>query len=316
MEVSDTLAYYINLFKKIRVNKTKAKGESPHKPILLLAVMDGFENDFLNSQIIEISPELVAAFKARWAELVKENHHRPRFSLPFFHLKSAKFWHLIPNHGYEKILNQSRIASFLQLKQSIQYALIDEELFLLLNHKASREILKKVLLKRYFPSSQYLKDGTQLFIDFENQILEENNIPYSLSNTEDEEQNFIRSGFFKKVVPRIYQYKCCISDLSISATANISMIDACHIIPFSVSQNDKITNGISLCPNLHRAFDRGLISIDDNYKVIVSKVFIENNYSPYNIKMFENKEINLPSNSNYYPSLASLEWHRTHKFLQ
>lgn len=59
------------------------------------------------------------------------------------------------------------------------------------------------------------------------------------------------------------------------------MIDACHIVPFSESYNDIVTNGIALCPNLHRAFDSGLISIDENYKVIVSNTFIEerNNYS-------------------------------------
>ncbi|MFC4198185.1 HNH endonuclease [Pedobacter jamesrossensis] len=32
-------------------------------------------------------------------------------------------------------------------------------------------------------------------------------------------------------------------------------------VPFNVSHNDKVTNGIALCPNLHRAFDRGLVSI-------------------------------------------------------
>lgn len=45
--------------------------------------------------------------------------------------------------------------------------------------------------------------------------------------------------------------------------------------------NDTITNGIALCPNLHRAFDRGLIAIDDNFKVLVSQSFREDetNYS-------------------------------------
>jgi len=30
-------------------------------------------------------------------------------------------------------------------------------------------------------------------------------------------------------------------------------------------------NGLALCPNLHRAFDRGLIAISDDYRVVVSE---------------------------------------------
>jgi putative restriction endonuclease len=41
------------------------------------------------------------------------------------------------------------------------------------------------------------------------------------------------------------------------------MIDGCHIIPFSKNYNDTIINGIALCPNLHKAFDRALITTDE-----------------------------------------------------
>jgi len=59
-----------------------------------------------------------------------------------------------------------------------------------------------------------------------------------------------------------------------------SMIDACHIIPFKVSGDDRVTNGIALCPNLHRAFDRGLISVGDDFKILVSTHFAEDKASP------------------------------------
>ncbi|WP_079718442.1 HNH endonuclease [Parapedobacter luteus] len=45
--------------------------------------------------------------------------------------------------------------------------------------------------------------------------------------------------------------------------------------PFSVSHDDRIGNGIALCPNMHRAFDRGLLSVDEDYRVIVSPHFTE-----------------------------------------
>ena len=114
---------------------------------------------------------------------------------------------------------------------------------------------------------------------------------------------------FKRKVPQIYNYTCCISEMRIDATINISMIDACHIIPFAESYNDSVTNGIALCSNLHRAFDRGLIGIDDNYKVIVKSSWNEVMMS-YSIKQFEGKPISLPLKNKEFPSGENFKSHR------
>lgn len=98
--------------------------------------------------------------------------------------------------------------------------------------------------------------------------------------------------------------------MRIDATANISMIDACHIVPFSEAYDDTLTNGIALSPNLHRAFDRGLISISDDYKVLIKKNFIENSKSVFNLAQFENQKILLPKHETYFPSLENLKHHR------
>ena len=87
------------------------------------------------------------------------------------------------------------------------------------------------------------------------------------------------------------------------------MIDACHIVPFSKSYDDSIKNGIALCPNMHRAFDRGLISIDDNYCVLVSQNFMET-FSHYSIKQYDQKEILLPNDKRLWPGLENLKVHR------
>ena len=70
---------------------------------------------------------------------------------------------------------------------------------------------------------------------------------------------------------------------------SIQMIDACHINPFSESHDDTISNGISLCPNLHRAFGRLLITLDEDYRVVI-KPFAEDE-SIYSIKQFDGKQI-------------------------
>lgn len=124
-----------------------------------------------------------------------------------------------------------------------------------------------------------------------------------------QEEVFMRKGLFKREVPKIYNNTFAISGLWIDALTNISMIDACHIVPFSEGYDDTLTNGIALCPNLHRAFDRGLISISDNYQVLINKNFIESR-SIYNISQFEGKQIRLPNQTKFYPDINNIKKHR------
>jgi len=84
-----------------------------------------------------------------------------------------------------------------------------------------------------------------------------------------------RSAVFQSRVPKIYNYTCAISLLRVTATSGVQMIDACHITPWSSSKNDTIQNGISLTPTLHRAFDRKLIGINADSRVVVSCAFVE-----------------------------------------
>jgi len=101
--------------------------------------------------------------------------------------------------------------------------------------------------------------------------------------------------------------------MRIIASKEVQMIDACHIVPFSDSHDDTISNGISLCPNLHRAFDRGLISVDEDYRVIVSNSFSES--SPdYSIKQYEGKQLFLPKETGYFPLIENLRWHMINIF--
>ena len=125
-----------------------------------------------------------------------------------------------------------------------------------------------------------------------------------------EEEQFIRGGLFKKLVPQIYNSTCCITGMRLISNRGFSMIDACHIEPYSVSKIDKVTNGIALCPNLHRAFDRGLVGIDENRKILISKFFAEDESNSYSLKALEGKMILPPFGNLYYPNQSHFDWHR------
>ncbi|MFO7822932.1 MAG: HNH endonuclease [Cyclobacterium sp.] len=315
------LQKYLHAFRKLRIDR--AHGIAPHKPVLLISLLQTFQTGINDSNNIRITPELVAFFKTNWTLLVTTNHHC-LFALPFFHLKSEKFWKLVPKLGFEKIIRLSTsMRSFANLNVAVDYALLDQDLFSLMKDPKSNMVMQQFLLDEYFPSksSDFIfssENQLKFFDEIESKILNESPEQYrseiqSLIQEQNEEEIFIRGDLFKREVPKIYNNTCAVSGMRIDATLTLSMIDACHIKPFSKSFDDTIKNGIALCPNLHRAFDRGLISIDENFQVLVSKCFNEHQ-SSYGIKSFENKQISLPLNEAYWPLKKNLIWHRKNIF--
>jgi putative restriction endonuclease len=312
------LKYYCSLFGKLR--RDFKNGGAPHKPILLISLIQAFQQNLYNTNQITILPELVGLFKTNWASLVKTNH-TCLFTLPFYHMSTEPFWNLVPNPGCEIwVKSKSSMRSFANLTTAIKHATIDIELLNLLQNKDESNVLLYFLLDKYFPEtkSSFNNSGDNYIRDIVIQIVEEPFEQYQkrivkireeLDSEQYEEEIYIRSNVFKREIPKIYNNTCCISGMRVDVVDNVSMIDACHIIPFSESFNDTISNGIALCPNLHRAFDRGLISIDKNYIVRLNNKFSEPNRTAYNIKQFEGTQIFLPDDLRFYPSIDSLNYH-------
>lgn len=302
------LSTYLSKFQKLNRGITQY-GKAPHKPILLLSIIDEIENGNIKENKIFITPDFVATFKENFSLLVN-TPHKSDFIQPFYYLQSEGFWH-IKTKDNEPI--KSFIRSFSLLNDKVDYGFFDEELFLLFSNSETINILKINLLDTYFSETknQYLKNkGSGYIQDLEQYVLNEKTENYGLKlNFDDEEEQFVRGGLFKKLVPQVYNSTCCISGMKVISNYGFSMIDACHIVPFHISKNDTITNGIALCPNLHRAFDRGLISIDRNYKVVISKHFAEDETNTYSLRKLEGKAILLPFGEIHYPKKEYFEWH-------
>ena len=310
------IGYYQREFKLLR--RDNKKGGAPHKPILLLSIIEAYENGIINDEKIFIKPELVQNFRRIWAELVDTDHHAI-FALPFYHMKSESFWKLLPNLGYEKVIasRASLKGSFNTLNEAVNHAKIESDLKNLFLNEETRVLLKSTLLDHFFPNTKefYQKstniDKSFLYDQDDTYFKKLNHLKENLDENSFQEDLFVRSGIFKREIPKIYNFTCAISKMKISTITGASLVDACHIIPFSVSQDDTISNGISLCPNLHRAFDRGLIFIDENYKVRLNNNFTDNLKSSYNIQQFEGERIMLPENPNYRPKVENLIRHKT-----
>lgn len=310
----DVLTFYLNKFAKLRIDRARGN-PAPHKPLLLLAIIDLIEQGTIIENEIEPSPQLVESFLKYWNLLSVE---KPRIFLPFYHLKSDKFWHLQPKSGQENLLATiHQFKSMSQLASVVAFASLDEDLFLLLHKTEAREAIRKTIIETYFP------DKAELFraaiaenqeINVIENLLLENAEKKSLDESKIIPATPKRSAAFRRAIFRIYNYTCAACRLRIVTLDGETAVQAAHIFPFAKSFDDSIGNGLSLCPLHHWCFDRGLFSIDDNYKMIVSANFEESGSEAFLIRSLESKEIYLPKEKPFRPSLTMIRWHRGNSF--
>ncbi len=252
-------------------------GPAPHKPILLLAVLESFEYGEITDNWIEINEALLTRFYDLWKLLVNIGN-TPNFSLPFYHLSNDKgeFWNLIVMPGKSiPTTNSHSIKSFSALKNTVLAAKLSPEFYYEILDPLTRETLNQALLDTYFPDyfEKSITDTKRYSQEIETQILYdpyENYVKRIIRQIKEEtieaseELLILRSHIFRKVVLEVYDKQCAISGLKIDPINKTLLIDACHIIPFAQTNDDTILNGITLSPTFHRAFDSGLIAIDDN----------------------------------------------------
>lgn len=59
---------------------------------------------------------------------------------------------------------------------------------------------------------------------------------------------------------------------------------------------------------------KGLFSIEDDYKMIVSTNFEESGNEAFLLRSLQSKEIHLPKEKPFRPSLTMIRWHRQNAF--
>ena len=310
------LPAYLARLTKLRVDARTVGGvrlESPYKPALLLAVLEGVEEQTIRDNRIEITPELITAFKA-YCQLLSPGpeYAASPFQLPFFHLQSSGFWHLHARPGRELVLTSSKsVRSFGHLRDVIAYASVDAALWDLLMQPVAREEIRQALLVRYFPLTRHYfrpRAGQEKLDDLGRQMLEEPAAVYRRAvDVADEAEVLVRSAVFGREVLRAYQSTCAVSGLQLlSTTGTAPLLDACHIVPWSVSHDYTIGNGLALCPNLHRAFDRHLFWVDADYQVRVAEGFGELGGHDYGVQRFNGQQLRLPKVRAWWPRVENL----------
>jgi putative restriction endonuclease len=293
---------------------------APHKPLLLLSVLDAFEQGVVESNLIELTPDLGELFSGYWEKVLPFDRHG-NIVLPFFHLRSEGFWHLLPKPGKEEALSAaSQMRSLSQLRDMVIGAHLDEPLYQLLCVREPRDLLRSVVIQTYFmPEVQtlLLEQGDinhEAFL-YSKKLLEQRE-QQTIKEAAAEEiyRPIVRDQGFRRAVVTAYSHRCALCGVRVRTLDGRTVVTAAHIIPWSVGYDDRPANGMALCRTCHWTFDEGLLSVSLAYEILTSsQLRVVHNMPGYLISL-EGRGIVRPTESFYWPDPESLRWHRKHIF--
>ncbi|MBI3931128.1 MAG: HNH endonuclease [Chloroflexi bacterium] len=114
---------------------------------------------------------------------------------------------------------------------------------------------------------------------------------------------YSRDANFRQQVLNAYEHRCAVT------RAQLKLVDAAHILPVpSERSSEHITNGIALSPTMHRAFDSGLIFLNEDYLMLfneekVNELTNENLHAGLNqMRNMLQGRIHLPADRRQWPN--------------
>ncbi|MEX2640410.1 MAG: HNH endonuclease [Balneolales bacterium] len=294
----------------------RTRNGAPHKPFLLLSILDGLDQGWITGNKIELSQELIETFRMYWNGIIGE-HRATTIALPFYHMNSEPFWRLVYADGAKPYANSPSLGG---LKNRIRHAEIEPAMFEEMSNPASRKRLWKTILNRYF-SPETTRQVTDLS-EFNNQThdyaghldsLAAN--PFQVDHTGEKEIQYrvtrtaVRDIGFSLSVRRAYNYTCTICRSRLMTPTGYTLVDGAHIIPFNSSQNNDPRNGLALCKSHHWMFDHFMLTIGPDYKIRLSNWLDENDNRVEDVKKWDHLPMALPDQHRFHPARAALEHH-------
>ena len=128
------------------------------------------------------------------------------------------------------------------------------------------------------------------------------------------ERRKFRDRVFSRKVREVYGQRCSLTGLRLINGGGRPEVEAAHIRPVGDGHNgpDSIWNGIALCQTAHWMFDRGLVTLEDDYKVRVSPKVPQDAYKLLRPELIAD----VPANFRERPHPSFLKYHRDNIFKQ
>jgi len=112
-------------------------------------------------------------------------------------------------------------------------------------------------------------------------------------------------GAFRVLVTDAYSRRC-----AITGERTLPVLEAAHIRPYADEGPHLVSNGLLLRSDLHKLFDDGYLSVDEDLRILVSRRIREEFQNGKEYYRYQGKPLaNLPAGADQRPSPEFLRWH-------
>lgn len=292
------------------VGQGSERHERPHKPVMLLAVLDLLAQGRATPDRIVWSVPLRERFSA-YFRVVQRRNDQDTPENPFFYLKQEGWWAPVRRTAGGVVPLESTPLVRDMAGESVWASITGGPAPWLLSPQ-HRLRLRNAIVSRYFPHARHAL--SLLFI--ENHLAE----PVVEPGDKDAEARMEfdelpgRSSGFRRLILEAYDYQCAACGLRIRLRQmdDLTFVDAAHLIPFrdpALGGNDHPTNGIALCKNHHWAMDRFLIAPTPERQWKVSRrIDARRSAGEAELHALESKPVLLPGDEVFHPAPDALTW--------
>lgn len=272
-------------------------GPAPHKPLLLLSILDLADSGKLPGRVLTRTPELVLRFRELGTLVADRWPTRLDLRLPFYHLKTQGFW-------------QAFTAEMTPAQSSETCAVIElhPEFFALLADRDFRVKARLVLVSHYFtePEQAALFEFLGLALGHATKTADQ-----ALAQALAAGRRKGRGARFQVRVVDDYFHTCALTGYRCFTTDGASIVDAAHIEPWAETGNDNLNNGLALSKSAHWMFDAGLWTVDDDLRVRVNaNRFTEAGPESLQLRAAAGRHLQFAPQAKLRPSVECLRRHR------
>lgn len=104
----------------------------------------------------------------------------------------------------------------------------------------------------------------------------------------------------------VYDYRCSFTGTGLRDGRGNFEVDCCHVRPVADGGPDTISNTVLLNKTMHWAYDHFLVSLEDDFRFLVS-----DHLDPrYKVSLNESGFARVPADPDFRPAVGYLRWHR------
>jgi putative restriction endonuclease len=120
-----------------------------------------------------------------------------------------------------------------------------------------------------------------------------------------------RDRAFSRQIQEVYDKRCAMTGLRIINGGGRAEAQAAHIQPVHQHGPDSVRNGLALSSTIHWMFDRGLLSIDDDFRILKAHRALPDDAARL---LNPTGYLNVPGEQRFQPHREFLRFHRENVF--